>query len=120
MKKTATHWILERRGQLKDLDRSFDISYWQRLEPDAIFEAAWQMVCDSFQLTGKRVSERRLQKSMKNLADFQVKYLVVGGYSVMFYTEPRYTKDLGIWVETSEENSKKLSTALNSELPLPV
>ena len=25
------------------------------------------------------------------------KYLVVGGYAVMLYTEPRYTKDLDIY-----------------------
>ena len=28
-----------------------------------------------------------------------VNYLVVGGYAVMLYTEPRYTKDLDIWIE---------------------
>ncbi len=27
----------------------------------------------------------------------EVKYLVVGGYAVMLYTEPRYTKDLDVW-----------------------
>ena len=56
---------------------------------------------------------------LKNLADFQVKYLVVGGYAVMFYTEPRYTKDSDIWVEASEENSRKLFAAL-TEFRLPI
>src|ERR1039458_7018811 len=27
-----------------------------------------------------------------------VLYLVVGGYAVMVHTEPRYTKDLDIWI----------------------
>ena len=35
---------MERRGRLADMDRSFDIAYWQRLGPDAIFKAAWQLV----------------------------------------------------------------------------
>lgn len=50
---------------------------------------------------------------LRSLADFQVRYLVVGGYAVMFYTEPRYTKDLDIWVEASEENSRKVFAALS-------
>jgi hypothetical protein len=36
---------------------------------------------------------------------FGVKYLVVGGYAVMRYTEPRFTKDLDLWVEASEQNA---------------
>jgi hypothetical protein len=35
---------MERYGRLRDMDRSFDIAYWQRLGPQAIFEAAWQIV----------------------------------------------------------------------------
>ena len=30
------------------------------------------------------------------LYEFEVRYLVVGGYAVMKYTEPRYTKNLDI------------------------
>ncbi|WP_394796921.1 hypothetical protein [Armatimonas sp.] len=28
--------------------------------------------------------------------DYSVEYLVVGGYAVVAYTEPRYTKDLDV------------------------
>jgi len=31
-------------GRLKDADRSFDIEFWQRLGPEAIFKAAWELV----------------------------------------------------------------------------
>ncbi len=41
-----------------------------------------------------------------------VKYLIIGGYAVSYYTEPRYTKDLDLWVEASKINSKKLILAL--------
>jgi len=37
-----------------------------------------------------------------------VKYLVVGGHAMMLYTEPRYTKDLDVWIEASEENAAKV------------
>lgn len=42
----------------------------------------------------------------------QVKYLVIGGYAVAIHGHPRYTKDIDIWVEISEENSQKLLMAL--------
>jgi hypothetical protein len=36
----------------------------------------------------------------------------VGGYAVMKYTEPRYTKDLDIWIEGSPENARAVFAAL--------
>ncbi|MBV5260859.1 hypothetical protein FLX56_20795 [Synechococcus moorigangaii CMS01] len=47
------------------------------------------------------------------LNDNQVKYLVVGGYAVAIHGHPRYTKDIDIWVEMSEENSRKLIMVLD-------
>jgi len=41
-----------------------------------------------------------------------VKYLVVGAYAVIYYAEPRYTKDLDIWVEPVVENAKRVWKAL--------
>jgi hypothetical protein len=42
----------------------------------------------------------------------RVEYLIVGGYAVMLYTEPRYTKDLDIWITATSENSTKVYAAL--------
>ena len=36
----------------------------------------------------------------------KVRYLVGGGYAVLRYTEPRYTKDLDIWIEATPENAR--------------
>jgi len=44
----------------------------------------------------------------KILNEEKVKYLIVGAYAVTFYSEPRYTKDLDIWVEPSTENAEKI------------
>jgi hypothetical protein len=41
-----------------------------------------------------------------------VEYLVVGGYAVIKYTEPRYTKDIDIWVNASLENAERVMRAL--------
>ncbi|MGO4883151.1 MAG: nucleotidyltransferase [Bryobacteraceae bacterium] len=42
----------------------------------------------------------------------QVQYLIVGGYAVMKYTEPFYTKDMDIWVEATPENAQRAYGAL--------
>lgn len=44
--------------------------------------------------------------------DRAVRYLVVGAHAVMKYSEPRYTKDLDIWVEASTENAARVYGAL--------
>ncbi len=41
-----------------------------------------------------------------------VRYLVVGGYATMLYTEPRYTKNYDVWVEASNENAERVFRAL--------
>lgn len=41
-----------------------------------------------------------------------VRYLVVGGYALTRYTEPRATKDLDVFIDTSDENAKKVFAAL--------
>ena len=46
------------------------------------------------------------------LNEFDVEYLIVGGFAVMKYGEPRYTKDLDVWVHNSAENSLRLVGAL--------
>ncbi len=42
----------------------------------------------------------------------KVRYLVVGGYAVSKYTEPRYTKDLDLWMEASAKNARAVFKAL--------
>ena len=49
---------------------------------------------------------------LQRLNEFEVRYLIVGGYAIMKYTEPRYTKDLDVWVEASAENASRIFAAL--------
>ncbi len=42
----------------------------------------------------------------------KVEYLVVGGYAVSYFTEPRVTKDLDIFIDTSDENVAIMYAAL--------
>lgn len=41
-----------------------------------------------------------------------VRYLVIGGYAVVQYAEPRFTKDLDLWVSTDPANAKAVFAAL--------
>lgn len=41
-----------------------------------------------------------------------IRYLVVGAYAVIFHAEPRYTKDIDIWVDPKFKNAKKVYDAL--------
>ncbi len=41
-----------------------------------------------------------------------VKYLVIGGYALIQYAEPRYTKDLDLWISTDKENAVVVYKAL--------
>lgn len=49
---------------------------------------------------------------LRVLGEFEVRYLIVGGYAVMRYSEPRFTKDLDVWVEASADNAVRVFRAL--------
>jgi len=42
-----------------------------------------------------------------------VKAVVVGGYAVAFHGQPRFTKDIDVFVEPSPENAERLLAALS-------
>lgn len=50
------------------------------------------------------------------LNKYKVKYLVIGGYAVIYYTEIMMTKDLDIWIEPTEENARKVVNVIKEFL----
>ena len=44
--------------------------------------------------------------------DNRVKYLVIGGYAVIQYGEPRFTKDLDLWISTDTANAEAVYKSL--------
>lgn len=42
----------------------------------------------------------------------EVRYLVVGAYAVFVHAQPRYTKDIDVWVDASADNAPKVFEAL--------
>jgi hypothetical protein len=52
-------------------------------------------------------------KDLLNLFNaYRVKYLIIGGYAVIKYTEPRYTKDLDLWIRADAKNADAVFQAL--------
>ena len=51
---------------------------------------------------------------LRLLEEHGVDYLVVVGYAVIRHTQPRFTKDLDIWIRPSRENAAKTAKALRA------
>lgn len=51
--------------------------------------------------------------------DNNVRYLIIGGYAVIQYAEPRFTKDLDLWISTDTANAAAVYNAL-SEFGAPL
>lgn len=49
---------------------------------------------------------------LKLFNDKKVRYLVIGGYAFIQYAEPRYTKDLDLWISTDTANAASVYSAL--------
>lgn len=94
-------------------DRQFDVDFWQQQGDEAIFEAAWELVGLAGEVKGSKVELKPDFKDLLRLFNrHQVQYLIVGGYAVMKYTEPFYTRDIDIWVEPVAENAQRAYAAL--------
>jgi hypothetical protein len=52
-------------------------------------------------------------------ARHRVRYLVVGGYAVIHYAQPRFTKDLDLWLEPSAANAHRVAAAFQ-EFGIPL
>lgn len=46
----------------------------------------------------------------------RVRYLLVGGYAYAYHVEPRYTKDLEIWVDASPSKAERVWRALGASV----
>jgi hypothetical protein len=58
-------FVMERYGRIHEMNRSFDIEYWQRQGPAAIFRAAWELVELHWRTHGGDPNELRLQRSVE-------------------------------------------------------
>ena len=60
----------------------------------------------------KRQLPEDFKDFIKSLNEFNVRYLLVGGWAVGIYGTPRATKDIDFLVDVDDENIEKLQKAL--------
>jgi hypothetical protein len=60
-----SEFAMMRFGRIEDMDRSFDVEFWQRQGDAAIFRAAWELVESYWRDRGMSPDELRLQRSVE-------------------------------------------------------
>jgi hypothetical protein len=58
--------VMERRGKIQELDRSFDVTFWQEQSPQARFAAVWELIVLANQIKGHDVRQLRLYRSVES------------------------------------------------------
>ncbi len=56
-----------RKGKLEDLDRSFDLAFWQAQNDTARFAAAWELVTFANHIQNEHDRQLRLQRTVETL-----------------------------------------------------
>jgi len=57
---------MERRGKIEELDRSFDLQFWQAQKPEARFAASWELIVHANRVKGNHVRQLRLHRSVES------------------------------------------------------
>ena len=55
--------FVERRGKIQDLDRTFDLTFWQNQTPEARFSATWELIVHASKVRGIDVRKLRLHRT---------------------------------------------------------
>jgi hypothetical protein len=59
--------FVERKGRLSELDRTFDLEFWQAQTPETRFNAAWELIVHYINTKGIDVRQLRLQRTVEAL-----------------------------------------------------
>ena len=105
---------MERKGKLENLGRSFDLKFWQKRPPQARFDATRSLVNARIAPREKVFANSDFTESVENFQRQQVKYLITGDYTIVQHAEPRYTKDLDMWVNTDRQNTEAVYQSLQA------
>jgi hypothetical protein len=61
----STFQTMERYGKLEEMDRSFDVQFWQSQDPQARMDATWEMIVHAYRVKGIDVRKLRLQRTVE-------------------------------------------------------
>jgi len=56
----------ECKGKLQDLDRSFDLKFWQSQPAQVRFNATWDLIVHATKVKGQDIHQLRMQRSVEN------------------------------------------------------
>jgi hypothetical protein len=56
--------------------------------------------------------ENDFKEFIELLNEHKVRYLIIGGFAYSFYAEPRFTKDIDFYIDTSSVNVNKILKVL--------
>ena len=57
--------FVERKGRIEELDRTFDLQFWQAQPPAARFDATWEIIVHYTRVKGLDVRQLRLDRSVE-------------------------------------------------------
>jgi len=64
--------FVERRGKIEQMDRSFDLKFWQAQPAKARFDASWELVVHYMKVKeGQDVRQLRLQRDVEKFGRVQ-------------------------------------------------
>ncbi len=86
------------------------VKYWSARPPDERIAA---VIATVSVMTDIRLTLDMLE-FVGYLNQYDVRYLIVGGYALGFHGYPRFTKDLDIWIERSADNGQRLAAAMTA------
>lgn len=89
-----------------------DREYWLRFSPEERVGMMDTIRAEWAQMTNESKPARDQTDFLACLNRHGVRALVVGAHALAFHAKPRYTKDLDVFVEASEENARRLVSAL--------
>jgi predicted nucleotidyltransferase len=56
--------------------------------------------------------EKDFKEFLRSLASRKARFLIIGGFAYSIYAQPRYTEDLDIFIEQSEDNAERVLDAI--------
>lgn len=56
--------FVEKRGKIEQMDRSFDLKFWQAQPAKARFDASWELIVHYMKVKKRDVRQLRLQRSV--------------------------------------------------------
>jgi hypothetical protein len=89
-----------------------DREYWLRFSPDERVALIDTMRVEWADMTNSMKPTRDQADFLGCLARHGVRALLIGAHALAYHAKPRYTRDLDVFVEASEDNARRIIAAL--------